>query len=108
MAKRKHRRASREHGGATGEHRRAQREHKGATSEYIDETGFSGGAQRRDLSQRSVTCYTGFGEDIYIKDVWGEVQIDSPPFSGRSEGPRRSDLCEGCKQGHCNGMGLGP
>lgn len=27
--------------------------------------------------------------------------MDVPPFLGQSEGPHRSDLCEGCKQGHC-------
>ena len=48
-----------EHGGALGEHERAQREH-------IDETGFSGEAKRRDLSQQRVTCCPGFGEYIYI------------------------------------------
>ncbi len=37
---------------------------------------------------------------------WCGVQMDVPPFSGQSEGPHRSDLCEGCKQGHC-GMGPG-
>jgi len=38
---------------------------------------------------------------------WCGVQMEVPPFSGRSDGPHRSDLCEGCKQGHCSGMGLG-
>jgi hypothetical protein len=38
---------------------------------------------------------------------WCGVQMDAPPFSGRSDGPHRSDLCEGCKQGHCSRMGLG-
>lgn len=37
---------------------------------------------------------------------WCGVQMDVPPFSGQSDGPHRSDLCEGCKEGHC-GMGLG-
>ena len=37
---------------------------------------------------------------------WSGVQMDIPPFSGRSDGPHRSDLCEGCKQGHCSRMRL--
>ncbi|KAF2802200.1 uncharacterized protein BDZ99DRAFT_210939 [Mytilinidion resinicola] len=37
---------------------------------------------------------------------WCGVQMDAPPFSGRSDGPHRSDLCEGCKQGHCSQTGL--
>lgn len=39
---------------------------------------------------------------------WCRVQVDTPPFSGQGERPHRSDLCEGCKQGHCRGMELGP
>ena len=39
---------------------------------------------------------------------WCGVQMDAPPFSGQSKGPHRSDLCEGCKQGHCSGLGLEP
>ena len=66
MAEGEHERASSEHGGAASEHERAQREHKGATREHIDETGLSGRAKRRGLSQRRVTCLPGFGETIYI------------------------------------------
>ena len=45
---------------------RASREHRGAKGEHIDETGVSGGAKRRHLSQRSVTCWHRFGDVIYI------------------------------------------
>ncbi|KAH7081965.1 zinc-binding domain-containing protein [Paraphoma chrysanthemicola] len=38
---------------------------------------------------------------------WSGVQVERPPFSGVSKGPHRSDLCEGCKQGHCSNMVLG-
>jgi len=38
---------------------------------------------------------------------WCGVQMEVPPFSSRSDDPHRSDLCEGCKQGHCRSMGLG-
>lgn len=42
----------------------------------------------------------------YRIQKWCGVQMDAPPFSGRSDAPHRSELCEGCKQGHCRGMGL--
>ena len=41
----------------------------------------------------------------YRLKKWCGVQMDAPFFAGRSDGPHRSDLCEGCKQGHCSGMG---
>ena len=41
----------------------------------------------------------------YRLKKWCGVQMDIPPFSGRSDGPHRSDLCEGCKQGRCSTMG---
>jgi len=49
----------REQGRAAREHGRAEREQK-------DETGSSGGAKRRHLSQPAVTCWPGFGDTIYI------------------------------------------
>ena len=55
-----------EHGGAAREQERATREHGRAMREHIDETGLSGGAKRRHLSQQTVTCWPGFGETIYI------------------------------------------
>ena len=45
---------------------RAARAHGGAEGEQIDETVFSGGATRRGLSQRTVSCWHGFGDAIYI------------------------------------------
>lgn len=35
---------------------------------------------------------------------WCGVEMEAPPFNGHSDGPHRSDLCEGCKQGHCSRM----
>lgn len=33
---------------------------------------------------------------------WNSVEVEEPHFSGRMEkGPHQSDLCEGCKAGHC-------
>jgi hypothetical protein len=42
----------------------------------------------------------------YRLKKWSGVPVERPPFSGQSDGPHRSDLCEGCKQGHCSKMGL--
>ncbi|KAL6704446.1 hypothetical protein ACN47E_008190 [Coniothyrium glycines] len=42
----------------------------------------------------------------YRLKKWSGVQMEIPPFSGQSNGPHRSDLCEGCKEGHCSRMGL--
>ena len=66
MAEREHGKAEREHGGAIRKQRRAAREHKRAEGEHIDKTVVSGGAKRRHLSQRTVTCWPGFGDTIYI------------------------------------------
>lgn len=33
---------------------------------------------------------------------WTGVDVDRPPFDGKtSRGPHQSNLCEGCKTGHC-------
>lgn len=45
---------------------RAAREYRGAEGEHIAETGVGGGAKRRHLSQRTVTCWLRFGDVIYI------------------------------------------
>ncbi|KAF2007395.1 hypothetical protein P154DRAFT_541563 [Amniculicola lignicola CBS 123094] len=42
----------------------------------------------------------------YRLKKWSGVQVERPPFSGQSNGPQGSDLCKGCKQGHCSKMGL--
>jgi hypothetical protein len=43
---------------------------------------------------------------VYRLRKWSGVQVEPPPFSGRTDGPHRSDLCEGCLQGHCSKMRL--
>lgn len=42
----------------------------------------------------------------YRLKKWCGVQLVPPPFSGDSNGPHRSELCEGCKHGHCSRMGM--
>ena len=64
MAKGEHGRAASEHEGAEGEHEGASREHGRAEGEHVDETGVSGGAKGRDLSQRMVTCCPQFGAHL--------------------------------------------
>jgi hypothetical protein len=38
----------------------------------------------------------------YRIKIWCGVQMEAPPYSGESKGPHKSDLCEGCKHGHCS------
>ena len=38
----------------------------------------------------------------YRLKKWSGIEMDHPYFSGESKGPHRSDLCEGCKDGHCS------
>ncbi|KAH7349231.1 zinc-binding domain-containing protein [Pyrenochaeta sp. MPI-SDFR-AT-0127] len=39
----------------------------------------------------------------YRLKKWSGVQMERPQYSGQSKAPHRSDLCEGCKHGHCKG-----
>ena len=32
---------------------------------------------------------------------WSGVALEEPPYSGRSQKPHESRLCEGCRHGHC-------
>ncbi|KAF1999570.1 hypothetical protein P154DRAFT_523126 [Amniculicola lignicola CBS 123094] len=43
----------------------------------------------------------------YRLKKWSGVQVEPPFFSGQSNGPHMSDLCEGCKEGHCSKIVLG-
>lgn len=59
MAEGEHEGAASEHEGAGGAPREqggASREQEGVEREHINETSVSGGAKRRGLSQRTVTC----------------------------------------------------
>lgn len=33
---------------------------------------------------------------------WRGIQVQPPPFSDAISGPHNSDLCEGCRAGHCS------
>jgi hypothetical protein len=37
---------------------------------------------------------------------WCGIQMDVPHYSGESNGPHNSDLCEGCRAGHCSAAEL--
>lgn len=37
---------------------------------------------------------------------WNGIQLDRPYYSGQSKGPHNSNLCEGCRAGHCNSLVL--
>ena len=38
----------------------------------------------------------------YRLKKWCGVPMDLPYYSGQSEGPHQSNLCEGCRNGHCS------
>ena len=48
-------------------------------------------------------------DDSYAERVanrlktWCGVQMEKKQYSGQSRAPHKSDLCEGCKHGHCKG-----
>ncbi|KAI1821572.1 zinc-binding domain-containing protein [Xylaria intraflava] len=37
----------------------------------------------------------------YRLKKWSGIRVQPPPFKGKSGKPHKSDLCEGCKAGHC-------
>lgn len=39
----------------------------------------------------------------YRLKKWCGVQMETPDYFGPSTAPHKSDLCEGCKHGHCKG-----
>ena len=43
----------------------------------------------------------------YRLKKWCGIEMDRPVYSGQSKGPHQSDLCEGCRDGHCTQLGLG-
>lgn len=38
----------------------------------------------------------------YRLKKWSGIELDRPFYSGKSKGPHQNDLCEGCREGHCN------
>ncbi|KAH8691070.1 zinc-binding domain-containing protein [Phaeosphaeriaceae sp. PMI808] len=38
----------------------------------------------------------------YRLKKWSGIEMAQPNFSGKSKGPHESELCEGCKNGHCS------
>ena len=40
----------------------------------------------------------------YRLKKWSGIEMDQPNHSGESKGPHMSDLCEGCKAGHCSSL----
>jgi len=47
-------------------------------------------------------------DDSYAERVayrlkkWCGIEMDRPSYSGQSKGPHQRNLCEGCKDGHCD------
>lgn len=52
-------------------------------------------------------------DDSYAERVayrlkkWCGIEMDRPTHSGPSKGPHQSNLCEGCKNGHCTQLRTG-
>ncbi|KAI3316875.1 zinc-binding domain-containing protein [Xylariaceae sp. AK1471] len=46
-------------------------------------------------------------DDTYAERVayrikkWCGIKLEMRPYSGKSKGPHKNELCEGCKAGHC-------
>ena len=46
-------------------------------------------------------------QECYVERVtywlkkWNGIEVQRPDYSGQSGGPHDSELCEGCKAGHC-------
>jgi len=38
----------------------------------------------------------------YRLKKWSGLEVETPKFAGKSKAPHRSELCEGCKAGHCS------
>ena len=38
----------------------------------------------------------------YRLKKWSGVEMELPPYDGESRGPHHSNLCEGCRNGHCS------
>ena len=38
---------------------------------------------------------------------WNGIEMEVPDFSGKKGAPHESDLCEGCKAGHCSELKCG-
>jgi len=52
---------------------------------------------------RVVLDENSYAERIaYRLRKWSGMLVDAPYYSGYSKGPHQSDLCEGCKVGHCS------
>ncbi|KAL2836863.1 zinc-binding domain-containing protein [Aspergillus pseudoustus] len=46
------------------------------------------------------TCYAE--RVTYWLKRWNGIEVQRPNHSGQSRGPHDSELCEGCKAGHCS------
>lgn len=42
---------------------------------------------------------------VYWIKQWNGIRVERPPFSHERRGPHNSQLCEGCRAGHCSQSG---
>ncbi|KAH8693696.1 zinc-binding domain-containing protein [Talaromyces proteolyticus] len=68
----------------------------------------------RVYHQRCMTCNNlsqpilneSYAERVsYRIKKWNGIQMERPYYSGTSKGPHNTNLCEGCKDGHCSALG---
>lgn len=58
--------------------------------------------QRCDWVSRPELHATYAERVAYRLQKWSGIQMERPPFSSQSKGPHLSNLCEGCRNGHCS------
>ncbi|KAK4966053.1 hypothetical protein LTR28_003306 [Elasticomyces elasticus] len=55
------------------------------------------------ISIRLYPRHRSYAERVaYRLKKWSGIVMELPPYSGQSNGPHLSSLCEGCRSGHCS------
>ena len=57
------------------------------------------------LSKPSLEAASYVERTSYRLKKWSGIEQEIPPYSGRVQGPHHSELCEGCRDGHCRQLG---
>ncbi|GFG17000.1 hypothetical protein IFM61392_09805 [Aspergillus lentulus] len=65
------------------------------------------GCHSRGWSSKKIAITILLDHGCYAERVtywlkkWNGIEVERPDYSGQSRGPHDSELCEGCKAGHC-------
>jgi hypothetical protein len=57
--------------------------------------------QRCNFVSKPTLDYTYADRVTYRLKKWSGLQLEKPVFTDKKTPPHKSDLCEGCKAGHC-------